>query len=317
MSTVDRGLRYCMIGEKHMNAPERNRPFDRHETGMETDVLRGWVGREFVKMNGSGNDFIIIDNRDGAITGPRVPHLASMLCRRKFSIGADGLFLIEPSDTVDFRWRFYNSDGSEAEMCGNGGRCVARFAHSRGIAGDEMKFETAAGIIRATILGPRRVKLQMVPPSGLTLDEKLPLGGTTLTVSAVNTGVPHVIAFVNDLDSCPVVETGRAVRYHPSYKPAGTNADFVRVLSDHTLEVRTYERGVEDETLACGTGVVASVLIAAARGMVTSPVEAVTRGGETLLVHFSRSENGFDSIFLEGDTSLVYQGYVHAEAFSS
>jgi diaminopimelate epimerase len=277
-----------------------------------------WLEREFFKFSGSGNDFIIMDNRDGAISGADIAAEVALLCRRKTSIGADGLILIENSSSADFAWRFFNADGGEAEMCGNGGRCAARFAFMQGIAGKEMSFQTRAGIIRASILDSRRVKLQMPTPHSLRLDYEIDLGqGKSFTVSSINTGVPHVVLFTEDLEACPVAFLGRAIRYHPYFEPAGTNANFVCTSGTNRLSIRTYERGVEDETLACGTGSVAAALVAARKGLVSSPVSVLTRGGERLAIHFNLSGDEFGQVFLEGDTSLIFSGHIKAEAFAA
>jgi len=269
----------------------------------------------FWKMSGSGNDFIIIDNRDGRVPDSEMGRLVERACRRRESVGADGLIFVTKSDQYDFAWRFFNADGGEVEMCGNGSRCVARFAFSTGIAGEEMIFETLAGPIAAEVRG-RTVKVLMPRPSRLQMDVDLPMQPGWLVVDAINTGVPHVVVQVEDLEGHPVVEEGRVIRYHDLFAPAGTNANFVRVLGPDRMAVRTYERGVEDETLACGTGAMASVLVASVRGMVTSPVKVKTRGGEELKIHFEKQGNDFKRVWLEGMTSVVYEGRLHEEALS-
>ena len=270
---------------------------------------------EFYKMSGSGNDFILIDNRDGSLAVGDVVEFVKSVCERKISVGADGLFLIEKSDRVDFRWRFYNADGSEAAMCGNGARCAARFAYLSGIAGERMSFETGAGIIDAEVRG-EIVKVRLTEPFALVMDDEIRIENTTLFVHSINTGVPHVVHFVRDPDDFDVFNTGRAIRRHEHYKPAGTNANFAAVLDNHTLRVRTYERGVEDETLACGTGSVASALIAARKGLVESPVDVRVQSGETLRIHFERTEEGFTKVYLEGNAKVVYQGMLWDEAWA-
>jgi diaminopimelate epimerase len=269
---------------------------------------------EFYKMSGSGNDFILIDNRDGSLAVGDIVAFVKCVCERKVSVGADGLIVIESSDKVDFRWRFFNADGSEVEMCGNGGRCAARFALLRGIAGEKMSFETVSGIIEAEVRGDV-VKLRLTDPRDLIMDDRIQVGKQTLFVHGVNTGVPHVVHFVRDLEGFDVFNTGRAIRRHEHYQPAGTNANFAAVVDDHTLRVRTYERGVEDETLACGTGSVASVLIAARKGFVESPVDVRVQSGETLRIHFEQTEGGFTKVYLEGKTKVVYQGKLWDEAW--
>lgn len=267
---------------------------------------------DFFKMSGSGNDFIIIDNRKGAIDANNVCDLVRKVCRRKLSVGADGFILLEESQRADFAWKFFNADGSEAEMCGNGGRCAARFAYLRGIAGKEMSFETLAGVISAEILEDR-VKLEMGAPKSISLDQSLFMEGEEHLVNFINTGVPHVVAFVDDIEECQVVSPGRKIRYHERYRPAGTNANFVCVNDRANMVIRTYERGVEDETLACGTGAVASVLIGHLKGLVSSPVTVKTRGG-ILTVHFKRLKEGFEEVFLEGDARVIYAGQLWQDA---
>ena len=271
---------------------------------------------DFFKMSGSGNDFILIDNRDGSLAVDDCVAFARSVCRRKVSVGADGLFIIEKSEKVDFRWRFFNADGSEAAMCGNGARCAARFAYLQGIAGPRMSFETGAGIIDAEVRDDI-VKVRLTEPHGLALDEQIRIGNQILFVHSIDTGVPHAVHFLHDLEGFDVFTTGRAIRTHDHYRPAGTNANFVTVVDDHTLRVRTYERGVEDETLACGTGSVASALIAAVKGHVESPVDVQVQSGELLRVYFERTAEGFTKVYLEGKVKVVYQGKLWDEAWKS
>jgi diaminopimelate epimerase len=269
---------------------------------------------EFYKMSGNGNDFILIDNRDGSLAVGDIVEFVKSVCERKVSVGADGLIVIERSDKVDFRWRFFNADGSEGEMCGNGGRCAARFAFLLGIAGEKMSFETVAGIIDAEVRGDV-VKLRLTDPCNLVMDDEIRNGNQTLFVHSINTGVPHVVHFVSDPDHFDVFDTGRAIRRHEHYQPAGTNANFVAVVDDHTLRVRTYERGVEDETLACGTGSVAAALIAARKGLVESPVDVRVQSGELLRIYFEKTADGFAKVYLEGKAKVVYQGTLWDEAW--
>jgi diaminopimelate epimerase len=250
----------------------------------------------FYKMSGSGNDFIL-----------------ASICRRKLSVGADGMILIEESDRADFKWRYFNADGGEVEMCGNGGRCAARLAYLKGIAGPRLSFETMSGIIRAEVTGGR-VKLEMPEPSVAELDYPLKVEEETLTVSSITIGVPHVVIWVTDVEASPVVKAGRAIRYHDRYSPAGTNVNFVKQLDDGAFAIRTYERGVEDETLACGTGSVGTALIAATKGMTTSPAVLHTRGGETLNIYFEQSGDSFHNVFVEGDARVIYEGKLSKEA---
>ena len=268
---------------------------------------------EFWKMNGSGNDFILIDNRDGQIPEHDMGRLVQRSCRRRESVGADGVIFVVPSDRFDFGWRYFNPDGAEVEMCGNGGRCVSRFVFLKGIAGPIMTFDTLAGPISAEVKG-RVVKVLMPKPTDLSLDLDIKAGQGWETVDFINTGVPHVVVGVKNLSDHPVTEEGRVVRYHSLFSPEGTNANFVKYIDHGRLEVRTYERGVEDETLACGTGAIASALISFVRGMTSSPVKVKTRGGEELVIYFEKKGDSFEKVWLEGNTSIVYQGLLNEEA---
>ena len=199
-------------------------------------------------------------------------------------------------------------------MCGNGGRCAARFAVIKGITKENLSFETGAGIIDAEVK-ENVVKLRLTDPRNLKIDYNINIENSLYAVNSINTGVPHVVHFVDDLDSCDVRGYGRLIRYHEVYQPEGTNANFARVIDENTLGIRTYERGVEDETLACGTGAVASALIASWKGWVDSPVDVRVRSGETLKIYFEKTENGFEKVYLEGGTSVVYQGHLWEEAW--
>jgi diaminopimelate epimerase len=258
-------------------------------------------------MHGGGNDFVLIDHRARFIPEAEQPQFARRVCHRQLGAGADGLILIEDCPSANFRWRFYNADGSEPEMCGNGGRCAARCAVMLGIAPAELSFETLAGTIKAAVKG-RRVKLLMTGVGDICLDQSIPLETETLLGHFMKVGVPHVAVPVMDLDAAPVTQWGRAVRFHPLFAPAGTNVNFIRTEGPQTLRIRTYERGVEDETLACGTGSVASALLAARLGQVKSPVTVHTLGGEALIIHFTSQGESFSEVFLEGDALVAYQG---------
>ena len=268
---------------------------------------------EFMKMSGTGNDFILIDNRDGKVSEDKMSYLAERACRRRESVGADGMIFIVKSEKYDFKWKFFNSDGSEPEMCGNGSRCAARFALINGIAGETMTFETLAGPVSADV-SLRTVKVLMPVPTGLKTSIDLPLEKGWVSTGFVNTGVPHVVVQVEDIKKTPVNEQGRAIRYHKLFQPAGTNANFMSVKGKDQIYVRTYERGVENETLACGTGAIASSLIANIRGLVSSPVTVTTSGGEELKIYFEKDGDSFSRVWLEGGTSIIYKGELHEEA---
>lgn len=268
---------------------------------------------EFTKMSGTGNDFILIDHRRPLLAREEMPAFARALCERRVSVGADGLIFIEHSETADFRWQFLNADGSWAEMCGNGARCAARFAHTKGIAPARMRFETVAGIIEAEVTG-QSVKLKMTTPAGLRLHEKLQVNGQEQVVHSLNTGVPHAVLFVKDIQLAPVLELGRSLRFHEHFQPAGTNVNFVQQPTGNSLIVRTYERGVEGETLACGTGAVAAAIITGLLGQVGSPVAVTTSGGEQLVIHYTLSGQKIAEVYLEGPANFIYEGRLHAEA---
>ena len=271
---------------------------------------------EFWKMSGSGNDFILIDNRDERVKEPDMSRLVERSCRRRESVGADGVIFVTQSEKYDFGWRFFNADGGEVEMCGNGGRCVSRFALLKGIAGSEMTFETRVGPISAQVEG-RVVKVLMPKPENEMMDVDLEFMSGWQSCDFVNTGVPHVVVQVADLENHAVTDQGRKIRYHSRFSPEGTNANFMTRMGTDELAVRTYERGVEDETLACGTGAIASALMASRRGMVASPVKVHTRGGEILTVHLSSEGTDVgtgERVWLQGNTSVIYKATLHGEA---
>jgi len=268
----------------------------------------------FYKMSGSGNDFIIIDNREGILEGIELPQWVRKVCRRRISVGADGLILVQNSPKAEFQWRYFNADGSEVEMCGNGGRCVARFAFLTGISGRSLSFDTLCGVMEAEVIG-ERAKLRMGSPSNVKLDYPISIDGNEHIVSSINTGVPHVVQIVEDLEQYDVLRFGPSIRFHPVYQPDGTNANFMEVRDIHTIHIRTYERGVEDETLACGTGAVASALIGASKGLTSSPVSVHPKSGEVLTVYYEEKGSGFTDIFLEGDARVVYEGVLWEEAY--
>lgn len=268
----------------------------------------------FTKMSGSGNDFILIDHRRPFLDSvAEMQRFARAVCERKFSAGADGLILIENDAEADFRWHFINGDGSLAEMCGNGARCAARFAHAKGIAPAAMRFRTVAGTIDAEVVG-HGARIKMTPPNSVQLELTLGIGEQDAVLHHINTGVPHAVLFMADNDAAPVFEWGRIVRYHQHFQPAGTNVNFVQRLGDNRLSVRTYERGVEGETMACGTGAVAAAIIAGLLGHVEPPVRVVTSGKEELVIHFRVAGGAAQDVYLEGPANFIYEGVLHPEA---
>ncbi len=267
-------------------------------------------------MSGAGNDFIVIDNRFSVVEVEDLAVFAAKVCARRMSVGADGLILLEESPNADFKWQFFNSDGSRGEMCGNGARCAARFAYLQGWVPKKMAFETDAGIIRAEVQN-ENVRIEMTPASEVELKRSLNLGETRLEFSFVNTGVPHVVVEVEDLGEVDVRGLGRKIRNHEAFQPAGTNVNFIAPERENGWAVRTYERGVEDETLACGTGCTAAALVLAASRRMKSPVPLKTASGVILKVHFvAKGPLRFDQIFLEGEARLIYQAKMEADAWN-
>lgn len=261
---------------------------------------------KFTKAVATGNDFIIIDNRNGE-AGKEIAPLAKKLCDRKFGIGADGLLLVEPSKKSDFKMRIFNSDGSEAEMCGNGSRCIALYAFTKKIAGSAMSIDTIAGELKAAVKGDV-VKVKLTEPKDIKWNFCLEINKCPYKLDFIDTGVPHTIHFVKDLDNVDVKNIGSHIRNHGEFAPEGTNADFVQVMGKGNIKVRTYERGVEDETLACGTGAVASAIISAEVEKMSSPVTVETRSGEKVKVYFEMENGNFRNVYLEGKATLVYEG---------
>ncbi|MCU0772018.1 MAG: diaminopimelate epimerase [Verrucomicrobia bacterium] len=261
----------------------------------------------FTKMNGAGNDFVLFDNREGRVH--LTPELAARLCDRHAGVGADGIMGLIPcrSGRADWAWEFFNSDGSAAEMCGNGARCFARYVQRIAGAADRFTFETAAGVVGAQLEGDQ-VTVDLTPPGPVRLDETLQLGSGPERVHSVNTGVPHAVLFVPDADQAMVSSLGREIRRHAHFAPRGTNVNFVQILEPGFIRVRTYERGVEGETLACGTGVTAAALISARLHGFASPVKVRVQGGGQLEVSFQPEGAGFRQVRLKGPADFVFEG---------
>ena len=262
----------------------------------------------FTKMNGAGNDFILFDNRTGSIDFDRAQ--IAQLCDRHRGIGADGILLLEkPTNRADFRMRYFNADGGEAEMCGNGARCFARFANKVGGQKEKISFETPAGVIAAELKGDL-VTLRMTEPSDLRLNVDLAIAPENKTIHFINSGVPHVVIPVANIDNADVRGDGAAIRHHEMFSPNGTNVNFIEKRRPNKIAIRTYERGVEDETLACGTGIVASALIFAANEDCEEPITVLARGGDELQVGFERVEGGFRNVTLTGPAEFVFDGTI-------
>ena len=264
---------------------------------------------KFTKMVASGNDFVVIDKSHPASPAGRqvaksASHqdLAKKICDRKFGVGADGLLVLEKSKIADVRMRIFNADGSEAQMCGNGARCIALYIGRKSI-----DIETKAGIIEAKV-NANRVRIKLTDPKDIKFDIPVKLNARNLKVNFVDTGVPHAVIFVEGLDKINVSQIGRFLRYHEKFAPRGTNVNFVEVLSKDSFKIRTYERGVEDETLACGTGTVASTLIFALKTGSGNKIRAYTKGEEILTVYFKKRGNKFSDVWLQGRASIVFKG---------
>jgi len=259
----------------------------------------------FAKYTGAGNDFIMIDNRQGAFTAAR-ERIAGM-CARRVAIGADGLILVEPSTKAAVRMRYFNRDGGEAEMCGNGARCFVAFARTLGLATAPLVFETMQRVLSGWTDGDTvTIAMGEVGETRLGLD--LEVAGTKYRTHFTNTGVPHAIVFVDDVEGVDLETLGRAIRFHEAFGSPGANANFVRLDADGELTVRTYERGVEGETLACGTGVVAAAVIAHLVENVRPPVNVRVRSGDVLTVGFRREGEAFADVTLAGPAVHVYDG---------
>lgn len=257
-------------------------------------------------MHGASNDFIVADDRAQTFPAHDTAWLQHIM-RRHTGVGSEGVLLIQPSATVDFRMRFFNPDGGEVDMCGNGARCIARLAHELGVAPARMRFETGAGVVGAEILGDQ-VRLTMTTPKDWRLGRRLHAAGRDLAYDFVNSGVPHAVVRVEDLARCDVQTLGAAIRYHADFAPKGTNANFISVAGPDTVRLRTYERGVEAETPACGTGIVAAGLIAGRTGLIKPPVKVIPASGDTLVVDFHLTAEGADQVTLFGPAAHVFRG---------
>ena len=257
---------------------------------------------KFYKYHGTGNDFIMIDNRDSQAVNMTADFIQAQ-CHRRFGIGADGLILLEKSPNTDFRMNYFNADGAEASMCGNGGRCIAAFAQFLGIASHDCTFEAVDGIHQAKILSGDnqtvRVSLKMGDVSGIEHTNKDYI---------LDTGSPHFVSFYDNIETLDVVQEGKKIRYNNRFNEKGINVNFVSRKNDG-FNIRTYERGVENETFSCGTGTVAAAIAVELEGLANGDhhVEFQTLGGK-LEVSFERQSNNFANIWLTGDTVRVFEG---------
>lgn len=263
-------------------------------------------------MAGGGNDFVVIDNRAIRIEDPT--ELTRRICTRALSVGADGLILVEGSARATIRMRYYNSDGTRADFCANGTRCAARFAFLNVIAGRRMTVETDAGIVGADIGDSGSVTLSLPAPWSFKPRRPLQVGQSVIQGSSIVVGVPHYVVFLQDgLWEQHIDPLGRAIRHHPDLAPDGANVNFVVVRDPHSIEVRTWERGVEGETLSCGSGVVASAVTSALFGRASSPVNVLTRSGIRLEVSFEIRDGAAEEVRLRGDARLIYRAALTPE----
>jgi diaminopimelate epimerase len=270
---------------------------------------------EFSKFAGGGNDFVVIDNRRRDV--PDGAALAPLVCTRRLSIGADGLILVETSPRAKLKMVYFNPDGSRA-FCGNGTRCAARFAFLNVIAPRRMTIETDAGVIPAEVLEGGGVTLTLPGPTDFVAEKPLTTPeGSTVEGCFVTVGVPHyVVPVQHDLWTRDLGVVGPAIRRHEALQPDGANADFVLVRDRHSIEIRTWERGVEGETLSCGSGVMAAVAALALRAEVESPVSVLTRSGIRYRVELERDGESIRSIRFTGDARLIYKSTFTADTLS-
>lgn len=266
-------------------------------------------------MSGAGNDFVVVDNRDGIIKD--AGSFAVTVCHRRFGIGADGVLLVEKHNSAAFTMKYYNADGSNAGMCGNGGRCIAKFAFDNGIVHEQrFTFEGFGHIYTAERITSDEYRLVMKDPHGYRPDQDLLIDGKHLISNYLNTGTDHALVFLDEntdlgtLETTEVISIGKAVRYHDAYKPLGVNANFVSRLEDNFIQIRTYERGVEDETLACGTGSVASALLSSLRYGMKSPIRVKVQSGEFLEIGYEKTEDSFCNVTLQGSAVTTFIGEI-------
>ena len=257
-------------------------------------------------MVASGNDFVVVDNRRGVVGDATA--FARKICRPHQGVGADGVLLFESSKKANFKMRILNLDGSEAAACGNGFRCIALYAHDILKYSSRMNFESGSGLIEAEVGPQNSVRVQLMKPRVFEIDGVMEVRKHRLHYTFLDTGVPHVVIFVEGLKKVEVFETGKAIRNHSHFQPFGTNVNFVEVKNKKEIAVRTYERGVENETLACGTGSTASAVVSVLKGYVESPVNVMTKSGEKIRIDIQRKGGEITKVLLEGKAQIVYKG---------
>lgn len=279
-------------------------------------MTHGELKFEFTKMTGAGNDFVLIDDRNGQLQLDW-SDTAKRVCHRKFGIGADGLLVIGASTRADFSMQYYNADGTYGGMCGNGGRCAALYMMKKKQL-RQLRFETLDFVYSAAGENGQMIRLHMKDAANIRTNIALRIDDAAIVVHFIDSGAPHVVLFINDLPPAlldqvttqGVVTLGRAIRSHPEFAPLGTNVNFVTEPEHGMISIRTYERGVEAETLACGTGSVASAVMASLLRNVAAPVQVKTISGDTLTVSFSSGEGGITNVVLRGPATEVFSGQI-------
>jgi len=262
----------------------------------------------FVKYSGAGNDFILVNDLDGTFPISDVKGIKK-LCHRQMGIGADGIILLQSSQQADYRMRILNADGTEAEMCGNGIRCLAKFIQRLGCAKDQITIETQERLIQVKF-NDGNVCAEMGSPVDIQWSINTPIDSQIHVLHLLNTGVPHAVLFVEHIESVDVASMGKKIRHHPLFHPKGVNANFAAVNEKGEVHNRTFERGVEAETLACGTGATAVAIAASKVYSLKSPVKVHTQSGDILTISFQRTGEEFKDVRMEGSAQYIFQGQV-------
>ena len=274
---------------------------------------------KFWKMNGAGNDFLVLNNLEEHLPVERLPEIARTLCERRLSIGADGLMVVDaPRQGGDYRMLFYNSDGSVGEMCGNGARCVCRYGYENGLAGETQTVETTAGIVTGRRIGRRLYRIRLNDPTTIKLDAAVEVDGVRYACSYVelgDPGLPHAVVPYHDLknaDENELRQLGRAIRFHSAF-PKGANVNFYEMTGEDAIFERTFERGVEDFTYACGTGTGSLVAVLTLQGKVSGRGVKVDMTGGQLVIDAEREGSRITALYLTGPTNVVCKGEVTDE----
>jgi diaminopimelate epimerase len=268
----------------------------------------------FTKMSGAGNDFILINKT-------QFPNIAltnsviSQLCNRRNGIGADGIIIIKKYQGYDFAMDYYNADGSSGTLCGNGARCAIKFANDTGISNaDSVSFLSNEDKFSGELLANGLIKFNLQPPKVIDENITIDVDGSNVSASYVDTGSPHVVLIVDDLNLQPVIQVGKKIRNNHAFTPGGTNVNFIKFVNGK-IHIRTYERGVENETLACGTGAVAAAIIGFRRFEIQPPIFLKTKGGDELIVNFNTDGSKYSNVSLIGPAKKIYNGEIGINFF--